>query len=368
MRILSRILRRSKSGQLSWSCRGWVEQIEPSKKPGVLPVSLTVEPLSQTLRISLGNLFYPIDTIEPTDLWGGALEIGSFHNLSGRGSNEPFELQYSSIIELKGLIPVEKEVVGDTTVERIREISEPMTGPIPPNERFDIYITYRPPAKEESLIRLHLVADRERGVQDSSLAQRLFNRIAEATCQANLEPELEGKPGKGPIHGPLGACEKCGAAAARGQAVSTYKIYYLKRSYSEETRMARRTTQKNTHHKEVLVNLCDNCILEHTRWLIKIQNRVSLIVAIPMLALLAFASYMEIDSGAGIALPFGIASVFALLYAGAYLYARHRITSVPRQNRGETLAAKIRREECREMGFDFAATPELYSHISDSSS
>lgn len=184
MKILSLIFRGGRSAQSSWSCRGWVEQVEPSKIPGVFPVSLTVEPFDHSLRISLGNLFYPIETINPADLWGGALEIGAFHTLSGRGSNEPFELPYASIVELKGHISKEKKVVGGTKIEPIREIGEPIAEPIPPDARFDIYITYRPPAKEDSLIRLHLVADRKRDTQDSNLTLQLFNRIAEAASKA----------------------------------------------------------------------------------------------------------------------------------------------------------------------------------------
>ena len=158
------------------SCRGWVEQVEPYKVPGAVPVELTVEPLSEGIRISFGNAYSA--PLNPSDMFGGALQIGAFHSFSGRGSNEPFLLPYSAISALAGQVMSVEKQGNVTRRETIETIDACRTEPLPKGKTFQLDITYRPPERDESMVTLTLVADRERSVEDPELTLALFNSIA----------------------------------------------------------------------------------------------------------------------------------------------------------------------------------------------
>lgn len=180
MEFLNRLFRGG-GRQSAVSCRGWVEQIEPHKVPGVLPVGLTVEPLPEGIRISLGNAYSgPID---PTDMFGGAPQIGAFHNLSGRGSNEPFLLPYSDIRALAGRVMSVEKKDNVTRLETIETIGACRTEPLPKGRTFRFDITYRPPARDESMVTLTLVADQAQSTEDPKLTLALFNGIANAIAE-----------------------------------------------------------------------------------------------------------------------------------------------------------------------------------------
>ena len=163
------------------SCRGWVEQVEPYKVPAVFPVELTVEPLPEAVSISLGNAHS--GATNPRDMSSGALQIGAFHNLSGRGSNEPFLLPYSGITALAGRVVSVKMEGSMTYVNTIETIGACRTEPLPEGKTFKFDITYRPPARGDSLIMLTLVADHAQSTEDPKLTLALFNRIANAIAE-----------------------------------------------------------------------------------------------------------------------------------------------------------------------------------------
>lgn len=163
------------------SGRGWVEQIEPSKVPGVAPVELALETVQGGVKITLGNAFS--ERIEPGDMFGGAVQIGSFHTLSGRDSNEPFLLPYSRIAALAGRVMSVKNEGGSATKETIETLAACRAKLLPEGTTFTFDITYRPPAREESLVKLTLVADRAPITEDPTLTLALFNRIATAIAE-----------------------------------------------------------------------------------------------------------------------------------------------------------------------------------------
>lgn len=162
------------------SCRGWVEQVEPNKVPGFVPVELTVEPLAEGIRISLGSAYS--EPINPGDMFGGALQIGAFHSLSGRGSNEPFLLSYADIRAIAGRVMLVEKTGNATRRETIETTDAPRTEPLPKGKTFEFDITYRPPARDESMVKLTLVADQARSTEDPGLTLALFNRIAKAAA------------------------------------------------------------------------------------------------------------------------------------------------------------------------------------------
>ncbi len=162
-------------------CRGWVEKIEPSKVPAMFPASLTVQPLSDGISISLGNVHS--GPTNPRDMFGGALEIGLFHTLSGRGSNEPVLLPYDCVEKIKGEVISKKKEGNVTRLEAVETISECRMKPLPKDRLFRFDITYRPPVCQESKIVLTLVADRSVSTEDPQLTLTLFNDIASAIAQ-----------------------------------------------------------------------------------------------------------------------------------------------------------------------------------------
>jgi len=183
MRFFSWIFRHRSSSGASQQvpCRGWVEKIEPSKVPGMFPASLTLQPLSDGISIALGNVHS--GPINPRDMFGGALEIGAFHTLSGRGSNEPVLLPYDCVEKIKGKVISEKKKGNVTRLDTVETISECRTKPLPKGRLFRFDITYRPPVCQESKIVLALVADRSASTEDPQLTLTLFNAIASAIAQ-----------------------------------------------------------------------------------------------------------------------------------------------------------------------------------------
>lgn len=198
------------------SGRGWVDQIEPYKVPGVAPVELTVEPLPEGLRISLGNAYSK--PVNPRDMFGGALQIGAFHKLSGRGSNEPFLLPYSQIGALAGqVMSVEKEA-NVTRLETIETIHASRTEPLAQGTTFRCDITYRPPARLESMVTLTLVADRASSTEDPRLTLALFNRIANAIAEhaSTSQSEAVSPPPVATPTAPASGAEESMPVAAKG--------------------------------------------------------------------------------------------------------------------------------------------------------
>jgi hypothetical protein len=87
-----------------------------------------VEPLPEGIRISLGNAYSR--PINPTDMFGGALQTGAFHSLSGRGSNEPFLLPYSCIRAFAGRMMSAETKGYVTQMETIETICARRTEPL----------------------------------------------------------------------------------------------------------------------------------------------------------------------------------------------------------------------------------------------
>jgi hypothetical protein len=136
---------------------------------------LTIRVGGNGLRVSMGSeIASPAD---PHDLFGGAVQIGLFHTLAGRESNDPVLLPYDCLESILGhLIRVEKKgsVWSHMTVETWTTVR---SDSILSGHTFKLDLTYRPPANKESKLKVSIVVDRAAAEDDPSSTADLFNEI-----------------------------------------------------------------------------------------------------------------------------------------------------------------------------------------------
>ena len=158
----------------TYPCRCWVTVVEPHEVPGVFPLEATLQPRLEGLRVSMGSKY-----TQPMDGFSRAMQIGVFHTLSGRGSNEPVLLPWKIVKQIDGRVIAREGPV----LKTLESVSEPYTAALPRGAEFRIDMTYRPPrppGQPQSKIQMAVVADRGHAKEHPQRTVQLYNAMLSA--------------------------------------------------------------------------------------------------------------------------------------------------------------------------------------------